>query len=48
MFDFIPLRRARRIVMDLQCQAGLIGELLEFHFPEPTCIVPIYRGTDLF
>ncbi len=21
--------------MDLQCQAGRIGELLEFHFPEP-------------
>src|SRR5215472_18961367 len=32
---FIPLRRARRIVVDVDHEAGLVGQLLQFDFPEP-------------
>ena len=34
MFDFVPLRRARRIVMNVDCKARFIGEVLKFAFPE--------------
>ena len=34
MLDFVPLRRARRIVMNVDCKAGFIREVLKFPFPE--------------
>src|SRR5579863_1940259 len=33
MFDLVPLRCSWRIMMDAQRHAGLVGELLQFHFP---------------
>src|SRR5258707_3834953 len=35
VLDLIPLRRARRIVMDVEHEAGLVGELLQLDFPQP-------------
>src|SRR6266849_4603706 len=34
MFDFIPLRCARRIVMNVDCKARFICKVLKFAFPE--------------
>src|SRR5262249_29965992 len=34
VLDLVPLRRARWIVVDVERQAGLVCELLQFHFPE--------------
>jgi len=31
----VPLRTARRIVVDIECQNGLIGQLLMFYLPHP-------------
>ena len=35
VLDLVPLRRARRIVMDVEHEAGLVGELLQFDLPQP-------------
>jgi hypothetical protein len=35
MLDLIPFRGAWWIVSDLDGEAGVVGELLQFHFPEP-------------
>src|SRR5207302_5178007 len=35
VLDLIPLRRARRIVMDVEYEAGLVGELLQLDLPQP-------------
>src|SRR5712691_5843456 len=34
MLDFVPLRGARRIVMNVDCKARFICEVLKFPFPE--------------
>src|SRR5580693_6847644 len=34
MLDLVPLRGAGWIVIDVERQAGLVCELLQFHFPE--------------
>ena len=33
VLDLIPLRRARRIVMNVEHEARLVGELLQFYLP---------------
>ncbi len=33
VLDLVPFRCARRIVPDLDREAGLVGELLQLHFP---------------
>src|SRR5258708_1124616 len=33
MLDFIPFRRARRVVVYVEYETGLIGELLQLHLP---------------
>jgi hypothetical protein len=35
MLDLIPLRGARRIMMDMEPEAGLVGELLQLDLPQP-------------
>src|SRR6266436_7764081 len=35
VLDLVPLRRARRIVMDVEHEARLVGELLQFELPQP-------------
>src|ERR1039458_4118043 len=35
MLDLVPLRRARRIVMDVDDEPCRIGEFLQFDFPQP-------------
>src|SRR5712691_1106204 len=35
VLDLIPLRRARRIVMDVDHKTRLVGELLQLDLPEP-------------
>src|ERR1700756_3118101 len=35
VFDLVPLRCAGRIVMDMDDQAGLVGELLQLQLPQP-------------
>src|SRR6266851_1843822 len=35
VLDLIPLRRARRIVMDVEHEARLVGELLQLDLPQP-------------
>ena len=35
VLDLIPLRRAGRIVMDVEHEAGLVGELLQLDLPQP-------------
>ena len=35
VLDPIPLRGARRVVMDVDREAGLVGEVLQFELPEP-------------
>src|SRR5450830_913124 len=35
VLDLIPLRRARRIVMDVEHEAGFVGELLQLDLPQP-------------
>jgi hypothetical protein len=38
VFDLVPLRCARRIMMDMEREPALLGEFLQFHFPKPhTC-----------
>lgn len=34
MLDFVPFRRAGRIVANADGQSGLVGELLQFDFPQ--------------
>ena len=34
VLDLIPLRRARRIMMDVEHEACLVGELLQLDFPQ--------------
>jgi hypothetical protein len=34
VLDLIPLRCARRIVVDADCEAGLVGQLLQLELPE--------------
>ena len=34
MLDFVPLRGARRIVMNVDCKARFICKVLKFAFPE--------------
>src|SRR6266699_3460542 len=34
MLNFVPLRRARRIVMNVDCKARFIREVLKLPFPE--------------
>jgi len=48
MFDLIPLTGPRRKVPDVDRDPDLIGELLEFHFPQPiaTSITPPAIGRD--
>src|SRR6266576_5230044 len=35
MLDLVPLRRARRIVMDVEHEARLVSELLQLELPQP-------------
>src|SRR5215470_5975582 len=35
VLDLVPLRCARRIVVDVDHKSGLVGELLQFELPEP-------------
>ena len=35
VLDLVPLRRAGRIVMDVEHEAGLVGELLQLDLPQP-------------
>src|SRR4029077_3387230 len=35
VLDLIPLRRAGRIMMDVEHEAGLVGELLQLDLPQP-------------
>ena len=35
VLDLIPLRRSRRIVMDVEHEARLVGELLQLDLPQP-------------
>ena len=35
VLDLIPLRRARRIVMDVEHEPRLVGELLQLDLPQP-------------
>ena len=34
VLNLVPLRSARRIVVDADCETGLVGQLLQFDFPE--------------
>ena len=35
MLDFVPLRRARRIVADVDHESRLVGQFLQLDLPEP-------------
>src|SRR5262245_8617230 len=35
VFDLVPLRCARRIVVDMEHEAGLVGEFLQLDLPQP-------------
>ena len=35
VLDLVPLRRARRIVVDVDDEPGLIGQLWQFELPQP-------------
>ena len=35
VLDLIPLRRARRIVMNVEHETRLVGEFLQFDLPQP-------------
>src|SRR5437868_15302990 len=35
VLDLVPLRRARRIVMNVEQEARLVGELLQLDLPQP-------------
>ena len=35
VLDLVPLRCARRIMMDVDHEPGIVGELLQFALPEP-------------
>ena len=40
VLDLIPLRRARRIVVDVELEARLVSELLQLDLPQPdTCLL---------
>ena len=39
VFDFVPLRRARREVTDHDCQARFRGQYGQFGFPQPVAVV---------